>query len=66
LKEYARGRRFSTPPRGFQAVLGVIREWVMNSNHEADDRESEALWRFAWVGVALAGMVAFSYWLNMP
>jgi hypothetical protein len=33
--------------------------------HHVEESEAGEFWPMLWVGAALAGMVAFSYWLNM-
>ncbi len=37
----------------------------MQRDHQADDRDPDALRPTLWFGAALVAMVAFSYWLNM-
>ena len=37
----------------------------MQRDHQVLEPEAGALWPALWVGAAVVGMVAFSYWLNV-
>jgi len=37
----------------------------MQRDHQVFESDAGVLWPALWVGAAVVGMVAFSYWLNV-
>jgi hypothetical protein len=66
---YAKLRNTTIVPRVFVSGLacphGVRWSLSMHREHQVLESETGVLWPALWVGAAVVGMVAFSYWLNV-